>query len=376
MPARTGGRKGAGIEVLRLKRRLFSALSWRVEARAAALPAAQGAQVRHRWGRLMGAARAHNSLPEIPDRAAILCFHSVTGHRPDPEAESDSLYVRDFRKLLRALRSAFRVIPLAELVQAIRERRCPPPKRVVITFDDGYANNHTVAADELASMKMPWSAFLPAQLIETGSWQWVDDVRVLVHGGHRGRLSFRWDGQDIELDLSTSRQRREAVTRIHHLCRYVSEDERRSRLAQLYACYSPDELAALRARYPSYAPMSWAQARELKSAGVDVGSHSLNHIALGQQPAGVIRHEIIAARDLLQRRIGDHSPHFSYPYGRPAALSDEVDRVVAEAGYQCGLTLVQDVVDGTRANLMRLPRLIVSAQVGRVLLGLWQRFIR
>ena len=366
--------RGAGVELMLLKRRLFSALSWRVEARASSLPVVDGDRVRHRYGHLMGWAGAHRSLPEVENRAAILCFHSVTGHRPDPEVESDSLYVGDFRKLLRVLRTAFRVVPLGELVAAIRDKYPPSPKSVAITFDDGYANNHTVAAAELAKMKMPWSAFLPAGLIETGNWQWIDDVRVLVHRGSRRRLSFRWDGEDLELDLTTSEQRGEAVTRIHRLCRYVPERERRARLDELYAAYSTDEVEGLRARYPSYNPMSWHQARELKSAGVDVGSHSLNHIALGQQPADVIRHEVFGARELLQRQLGDHSPHFSYPYGRPAALSDEADGVVTEAGYACGLTLEQEVIDCACADLIRLPRLIVSAQVGRVLFGLWQRF--
>jgi len=97
---------------------------------------------------------------------------------------------------------------------------------------------------------------------------------------------------------------------------------------------------------------------------------------MASQPPGVIRHEVLTARDLLHQRIGNHSPHFSYPYGRAAAISDETGRVVAEAGYCCGLTLEQDVVSCSTANLLQLPRLIVSAQVGRVLFGLWQRFIR
>jgi peptidoglycan/xylan/chitin deacetylase (PgdA/CDA1 family) len=122
--------------------------------------------------------------------------------------------------------------------------------------------------------------------------------------------------------------------------------------------------------------MTWDQARQLKAAGVDVGSHSLSHIALAPQTPELIRHELHTARELLQRRIGDHSPHFSYPYGRPASMSPEVESVLLEMGYHCGLTLEQEIVRCERCNLTALPRLIVSAQVGRVLFALWQRFIR
>lgn len=371
-----GRRRVFGAEVMLLKRRLFSAISWRLEARAAALPATDGSLVRHRCGHLMRWAGAHDSLPDIHNRAAILCFHSVTGHRPDPDVECDALDVRDFRKLLRVLRRSFRVISLAQLVQSIREQIPPPAKSIVITFDDGYANNHTVAAEELSAMRMPWSEFLPAMLIETAARQWIDDVRVLIHRGSRRHLSFCWDGRKVEFDLGTRQRRHEAVRRFQQLCRYLPDDLRMAQLADLYSLYSKDELEGLRARYPSFSPMGWDQVRELTSAGVDVGSHSLTHTALAPQSPEVIRREILTARDLLQRRIGEHSPHFSYPYGKLAAISEESERLLAEVGYHCGLTLEQDVVNCAQANLLQLPRLIVSAQVGRMLFSLWQRFIR
>jgi peptidoglycan/xylan/chitin deacetylase (PgdA/CDA1 family) len=121
--------------------------------------------------------------------------------------------------------------------------------------------------------------------------------------------------------------------------------------------------------------MTWQQARELKLAGVDVGSHGLSHIALAPQTPDFIRHELATARDLLQQRIGHHSPHFSYPYGRPAAMSPETESLIRETGYHCALTLEQEIVRCEACSLMALPRLTVSARVGRVLFGLWQRFL-
>jgi len=359
-----------------IKHAVFSGLSWRAEARAASLSPDRGQRFRDRVGHLMRWTRAHDSLPDLEQRAVILCFHSVVGRPPDPDVECEALYVGEFRKLLAVLRRSFHVISLAELVAAIRERRSPPPRSVVITFDDGYANNHTVAAEELAALHMPWSAFLPARLVETAGRQWIDDVRLLIHRGRRQRVELRWEDQTLDLDLATRGRRHETVRRLHELCRYLPEPVRQARLARLYEQYSTDELESLRAVYPSFAPMTWGQARELKAAGVDVGSHSLTHTALGPQPVEAIRHEVFAARDLLRERIGDHSPHFSYPYGRNASLSDRTEAILVEAGYNCALTLEQDSVRCDHVNLMQLPRLIVSPSIGRMVFNLWQRFLR
>lgn len=363
-------------QTLRLKRELFSIVSWRTEARAAAWPADRGQRLRDRVGHVMRWTRAHDSLPEIANRAAILCFHGVIGHEPDPDVECEHLPVRRFRQLLQVLKRSFRVISLGQLVECIREGRSPPPKSIVITFDDGYANHVEVAAEELDDLDLPWSAFLPVQLVETGAYQWIDDVRLLVHRGGRREICLTGDSGPIRLDLGTTAARHEAVRRIHEFCRYVPDAVRHERLDGLYAAFPTELLQDLRSRFCSFAPMSWTQARQLKVAGVDVGSHSLTHTALGPQSAEAIRHEISAARELLQARIGEHSPHFSYPYGRLASLSPETEAALCDAGYNCALTLEQDVVRCDQAHLLRLPRLIVSPLVGRMVFSLWQRFLR
>ena len=359
-----------------LKRELFSILSWRTEARASAAPPERAQRVRDRVGHLMRFARAHDTLPSIAQRAAILCFHGVIGHKPHPEVECEHLPVAGFRQLLDLLQRSFRVISLAELVACIQARRSPPPRSVVITFDDGYANNHTVAAEELARRHMPWSAFLPAALIETGRYQWIDDVRLLIHCGGRRELALTGDEDTPTFDLADGQARHEAVRAIHQWCRYVPDAVRRERLAMLYKAYPAGRVEELRSEFRSFAPMNWMQARELQASGVDVGSHSLTHTALGPQSIEAIRHEVYAARALLQTQLGEHSRHFSYPYGRQASLSEETKAVLQEAGYNCALTLEQDAVRCDHVELLRLPRLIVSPLVGRTIFGLWQRFLR
>ncbi|MBI4580855.1 MAG: polysaccharide deacetylase family protein [Planctomycetes bacterium] len=363
-------------QATRLKRELFSILSWRTEARAATLPPERSQRVRDRVGQLMRWARAHDSLPDLRQRAVVLCFHGVVGHRPDDDAECEHLPVGGFRQLLHVLQRSFRVIGLGELVACIREGRSPPARSAVITFDDGYANNVEVAAEELARLHMPWSEFLPAQFIETGAYQWIDEVRLLVHHGDRRELSLPHGEGVLTLDLTTATSRHEAVRTIHQWCRYVPDDVRREWLAALYAAYPAGLIEDLRGRFRSFAPMTWMQARQLKAAGVDVGSHSMTHTALGQQSLDAIRREVFGARAVLVSRLGEDSPHFSYPYGRAASLSPQTEAVLTEAGYRCALTLEQDSVRCDEVNLLRLPRLIVAPMVGRTIFGLWQRFVR
>jgi peptidoglycan/xylan/chitin deacetylase (PgdA/CDA1 family) len=359
-----------------IKQKLFSALSWRAEARADKLPAMAGQRLRNRCGHLMGWSSAHSALPDIQHRAAILCFHGIRDGRGDPEVQSAELKVSDFRRLLSVLKKSFHPLALPEMLEAMQEGDTLPPRSIAITFDDGYANNYYLAANILDGLNLPWSAFLPAGLIENAGRQWIDDVRMLMHHGSRRELRFSWGGEDLHFELRTRLQKRHAVQCIIHQLRYAQEHIRRQRLSDLFAQYSSHELQALRERFDNFAPMTWDQARELKAAGVEIGNHSLSHVALSQQAPEDLQKEIFESRDLLNARLGEHSPYFSYPYGRPEALSSKVEKVLVDAGYGGGLTLEQNTIDCTCPNLLQLPRLIVSTEIGRVLFSLWQRFIR
>ncbi len=89
---------------------------------------------RDEWFRLRGAG--------VP----ILLYHRVPPHpdRLDPKyALSQGRFAAQVRLLVRL---GYRSIPLGLLAELHRAGLPPPPRSVVFTFDDGYADNHVAAA--------------------------------------------------------------------------------------------------------------------------------------------------------------------------------------------------------------------------------------
>jgi peptidoglycan/xylan/chitin deacetylase (PgdA/CDA1 family) len=90
---------------------------------------------------------------------AILRYHAfaLDGERP-------SRYVVSARRLDRQLawltRRGYHVLGLAEYLDHRREYRFPPAKSVVLTVDDGYVDNDTVAVPILAKHGLPATIFL------------------------------------------------------------------------------------------------------------------------------------------------------------------------------------------------------------------------
>ena len=84
--------------------------------------------------------------------------------------------------------------------------------------------------------------------------------------------------------------------------------------------------------------MTWEQLAELRDEGVEIGSHTISHIALnsnkGKTPEAYdawLREEIAGSKKLLEQKLGIKCSTFAYPEGK---YNNRVLDIVKEAGYE------------------------------------------
>jgi peptidoglycan/xylan/chitin deacetylase (PgdA/CDA1 family) len=124
----------------------------------------------------------------LHDRAAVVVFHRVDDRYPeDPITVSTSL----FSSLCRFFARHFEVITLDQLVTML-ERGRPLLGQLVITFDDGYRDNHRVAAPILEQLGLPACFFVTTGFIgsdEASRWD------------RKAGIASEWMSWDEVLDL-------------------------------------------------------------------------------------------------------------------------------------------------------------------------------
>lgn len=93
---------------------------------------------------------------------------------------------------------------------------------------------------------------------------------------------------------------------------------------------------------------------ELATAGLEIGSHSANHVRLAGLPPDRLREEVRSSRDRLGALLGAAPRGFAYPYG---SMDAAARAAVAHAGYGYACA-----VDAPRSSLglMALPRMYVG----------------
>lgn len=157
----------------------------------------------------------------------VLMYHAIGS-----EGERPSRYVLPGRRFERQLAwlklRGYNVIGLDEFVSGRLEHRLPPPKSVVLTFDDGYADSVESALPALERHGFPATVFLVSGLDRAG-WEPAGSVtadrRLLTSAETRaanGRLTFgshsrthpvltALDQPALDAEVSGSREELEAV---------------------------------------------------------------------------------------------------------------------------------------------------------------------
>jgi len=77
--------------------------------------------------------------------------------------------------------------------------------------------------------------------------------------------------------------------------------------------------------------LSWPEVKTLTDEGIEIGSHSANHIDLRGLNDDKLEYEIIDSKKMIEDKIGRQIKYFSYPFGR---FDRRVKEAIRKAGYE------------------------------------------
>jgi peptidoglycan/xylan/chitin deacetylase (PgdA/CDA1 family) len=295
---------------------------------------------------------------------SILIYHRVVAE-PDPLAP-DQVCAREFDWQLAALSRWFKVLSLREAVTRLRDGTLPI-RSACVTFDDGYADNVTVALPILRRRGVPATFFLAIGFIDGGT-MWNDSVIETVRNAQGDTLDARCIGLDT-LDISTVGLRRRAIDGLLAALKYLPLEERQKRA---------EELAAETSRsLPSDLMMTTEQVRRLHASDMDIGAHTVTHPILSQLDPERADNEIRDGKRRLEAITENPVTLFAYPNGKPGRdyLREHVG-MVKSLGFEAAVSTARGVSHAA-SDPFQLPRFTPWDRTpGRFVLRLFQNTFR
>ncbi|MBI5331501.1 MAG: polysaccharide deacetylase family protein [Betaproteobacteria bacterium] len=277
-------------------------------------------------------------------RLSILIFHRVI-------PETDPLFpleatAASFDAQMGQVRQAFNVLPLPEAVARLKQGDLPA-RAACITFDDGYADNLTVAAPILRRHGLPATFFIATAYLDGGR-MFNDTVIEAIRRARDARIDLTALGLG-EHDVSTPAAKARAIGLILPQVKYLPlgrREEVAADLAQRVAdAPLPDDLM-----------MTSAQVKELHGLGMEIGGHTHAHPILAGLDDATVRAEIGAGRERLEALLGDRVRVFAYPNGRPGQdYQPEQAALVRDMGF-AGAVSTQAGCATRASDPWQLPR--------------------
>ncbi len=278
-------------------------------------------------------------------------YHGLTDQRADPPYWCH-IPTHEFDEHMRALAAGYRVLPLAEVIKAIRTGQTLPDSVACVTFDDGFRTIATRALPILERERIPATVFVVTSLVGSRQPAWPDALLFSVDRTHAPAAEF----EGMHFPLDDARARRAAYSRFCARLKEMHDAERRKALDRLY-----EQLGAPKVEQESpFATLDWEEIRSLRASGlVDIGSHTHSHPMLSRCPEEVQRYELSRSRAVLQANGIPTADLLAYPNGDYSA---QTLRIAADEGYASGLTTVPGLA-GSGRDTMALPRVLVGPGV-------------
>ena len=220
--------------------------------------------------------RVREEGPIVPP---VLCYHRVLAEAAGSKDQPDySVTPQQFAAQMSLLNDeGFTSLTLDEYFEVATGLWEPPSRSVVVTFDDGFADNYSVA----------WPI-------------------------------ARYCGVKINLFICT------ALVAGERVAAFAKDNSR----AQLSKKQFPEH----------WRPLSWQQVRDMMAGGVGVGFHSHHHRNLGRMSELDIASDASEGISIFGKHLGEAPKYFAFPFGHYGSYPNAAIDILTARGIKMFFT--------------------------------------
>jgi peptidoglycan/xylan/chitin deacetylase (PgdA/CDA1 family) len=246
------------------------------------------------------------------DALTVISLHRVLAEDDPRWRTCDPLYTisdRLFEQCLRFLSANYSVVSLEALARAHETGEPLPPRPLLITFDDGWADNHRYALPILRRFGLPAALFVAADAIDRREAFFQERMIAAWRAGRLGEGGLRalWSELPGEGRAPVDPQSELHVRALIGRLQEISTDRRSEILANVAELLADDHRHMLTGQ----------ELRELRDGGMAVGTHGKRHEALTSVPD--VDSELQESRSLVALALGAAAKEvmsMSFPFSK------------------------------------------------------------
>lgn len=287
----------------------------------------------------------------LPDGLYCFNYHRIGDrHQTQFDPNVFSCTAESFELQLRFFKQHFQLISLAELQQLLDNPDKIKGKYALITFDDGYMDNHERALPILQQEGVSAVFFVSADFVGSETIPWWDQIAWWVRHSKASKIYFGHDSVPIQLRDTASTEQS-----IRMVLRAVKADPREleEKLAELKIQLKPThELPASSTLF-----MGWAELKHLLDCGMEVGSHTCGHQILSHLSQVEQLRELQDSKQHLEAELSAQVQALAYPVGDDTSFDTVTFDCAAQAGYQLAFSFTNRINHWPIVNPLNISRI-------------------
>lgn len=292
------------------------------------------------------------------DRLTIFLFHGVTTSKPHPVRNYTRKHIAAdrFVQFCIAMSQCGHVISLNDVVAMWNSGSALPSKSFAVTFDDGFANNYTVACPILSDFNLPATFYITTGFLNSHTPSWIDAIEISLEATMKESVSHEVLGGTAPIRNSQEKQQLLSVIRdrvknsptvnplefSEEICRLLEVDVLAYLEDDLDRKLDDNEVAVI-----------------ARNSLFEVGGHSHTHRILSYLDSNELDFEISTSLEILRSVTGRSTIHYSYPEGQPNTYNETVIATLKASGIE----ICPTAVHGTNpigSDLFSLRRITVA----------------
>ncbi len=299
-------------------------------------------------------------LSRLPTRDSLLVLNYHRIGNPDDDLFDPGIFsatAEEFNAQIAHLKSYLSPVTLEEALAFAagtlkdKARRC----RVLITLDDGYLDNYSVAYPILRSHGMQGVFFLTTGLVGSCNLPWWDRIAYTVKTARRRSFNLRYPaGLAVNIDGNGLANSLRAILMLYK----TSENADPERFIRELA----EEAQGVEAPETQRRFLNWDEARDMIRGGMVIGSHTRAHHVLSQLEPQRQFEELSGSRAILKENLGVEPEVVAYPVGGKATFNSKTQMLAREAGYRAAFSFHGGMNLPGKTNPFDVKRAVVVGQ--------------
>ena len=287
----------------------------------------------------------------------IFLFHGVI--------KQNNYHIRNYsnkhinkKKFLTFLKKCKKIgnsISIEDLVDYQKRKKKLPKKSFIISFDDGFENNYSVAIPILKKLNIPAVFYLSTDFVENNSMSWIDKVEYCFEN-YDFNLSLPWRSKSILLNNGKKK-----IKYLDEIRKIVKSNKKIDVNKFVKNIFNQTGIKLKNKLFTKIdKKLSWDQVKKINKLDLfTIGGHSHEHVSLGLLSKSKMKNQIFKSFNLFKKRINLNPKHYSYPEGQKIDFNHNVQKILREKKIVVCPTAINGI-NNLDTDLFLLRRIIIN----------------